>query len=82
MSSFTYKTDDGLYDVELLEDQAKIAFNYLAEVEAEIQTLGKRIDVLRAASKSFHEVIQGNLTEDALVSEEEDNGGEQPPYYL
>lgn len=37
MSSFTYKTDDGLYDVELLEDQAKIAFNYLAEVEAEIQ---------------------------------------------
>jgi hypothetical protein len=72
MTQFTYKTDNGLYNVELLEDQAKIAFNYLAEVEAEVQTLSKRIDVLRAAAKSFHEVVQENLTDSALIDEKEE----------
>ena len=35
MSSWTYKTDEGLYDVEKLSDEAKISFQYLAEVEAD-----------------------------------------------
>ena len=28
MTQFTFKTDDGLYDVEKLNDTAKTAFNY------------------------------------------------------
>tara|TARA_R100000149_G_C5878227_1_gene142427 strand:- start:3214 stop:3444 length:231 start_codon:yes stop_codon:yes gene_type:complete len=76
MSNWTYKTDEGLYDVEQLSDEAKVSFQYLAEVEAEIQTLGKRSDVLRAAAQTFHSVIQGSLTNDALVPEEEEDGGE------
>ena len=78
MSNWTYKTDEGLYDVEKLSDEAKISFQYLAEVEAEHQTLGKRSDVLRAAAQTFHGAIQGALSDDALVPEEteEDNGGE------
>ena len=49
MTQFTFKTDDGLYDVEKLNDTAKTAFNYLAEIQTEVQALSKRIDVLQAA---------------------------------
>ena len=72
MTQFTYKTDDGLYDVEKLNyDTAKVAFNYLAEVQAEIQSLTKRIDVLNAASKTYNQMVQDNLDPEALVTEEE-----------
>lgn len=78
MSQWTYKTDEGVYDVQLLSDEAKIAFSYLAEIEAELTTLGKRADVLRAAASMYHGTIQEALTNDALVPEEEseDDGGE------
>jgi hypothetical protein len=78
MSQWTYKTDEGLYDVQLLSDEAKVAFSYLAEVEAELNSLGKRADVLRAAASVYHKAIQDALTNDALVPEEEneESGGE------
>jgi hypothetical protein len=79
MASWTYKTDTGVYDVEQLSEEAKVSFQYLAEVEAELQTLGKRSDVLRAAAQTFHSVVQGSLTDDALVAEEvEEAEAEQP----
>ena len=71
MTQFTYKTDDGVSDVEKLNYAAQVAFNYLAEVQAEIQTLTKRIDVLNAASKTSNQMVQDNLDPEALVTEEE-----------
>jgi hypothetical protein len=71
MTQFTYKTEDGLYDVEKLNDTAKVAFNYLAEVQSEIQTLTKKIDVLNAASKTYNSMLQENLDPEALITEEE-----------
>ena len=71
MTQFTYKTDDGMYDVEKLNDTAKVAFNYLAEVQSEIQTLTKRIDVLNAANKTYNSMLQENLDPEALITEEE-----------
>ena len=71
MTQFTYKTDDGMYDVEKLNDTAKVAFNYLAEVQSEIQTLTKRIDVLNAAAKTYNDMLQENLDPEALITEEE-----------
>ena len=71
MTQFTYKTDDGMYDVEKLNDTAKVAFNYLAEVQSEIQTLTKRIDVLNAAAKTYNDMLQENLDPKALITEEE-----------
>ena len=70
MSTRTYKTEDSLYDVDLLNEEAQVSFAYLVEVEAEIQSLAKRIDVLRAAASKFHEVIQGAVTDDAIIKEE------------
>jgi hypothetical protein len=72
MTQFTFKTDDGLYDVEKLNDTAKTAFNYLAEVQSEIQTLRKRIDVLQAANNSFKDLMMENLDPDALIEEEKE----------
>jgi prefoldin subunit 5 len=60
-----------LYDAEKLNDTAKVAFNYLAEVQAEIQSLTKRIDVLNAAAKTYNQLVQDNLDPEALVTEEE-----------
>ncbi len=71
MSKFTFKTDDGLYDVEKLNDTAKTAFNYLAEIQAEVQGLTKRIDVLQAASSAYNAAIMDNLDDEAMIEEEE-----------
>jgi len=71
MSKFTFKTEDGLYDVEKLNDTAKTAFNYLAEIQAEVQGLNKRIDVLNAASAAYNSAIMDNLDDEAMIEEEE-----------
>jgi len=71
MAQFTFKTDDGLYDVEKLNDEAKISFNYLAEVQSEINTLTKRIDVLNAAAFTYKSKMLENLDPEALITEEE-----------
>ena len=72
MTQFTFKTDDGLYDVEKLNDTAKTAFNYLAEIQTEVQALSKRIDVLQAAGSAYKRAMMDNLDPDALIEEEED----------
>jgi hypothetical protein len=72
MSTRTYKTEDSLYDVDLLNEEAQVSFAYLVEVEGEIQGLAKRIDVLRAAASKFHEVIQSSVTDDAIIKEEKE----------
>ena len=71
MSSFTYKTEAGVYDVELLNDEAKITYNYLVEVQQEIETLAKRSNVLLAAKQTFITAMNNNLDEEALVTEED-----------
>lgn len=72
MAAYTYKADEGVYDVEKLNDTAKAAFNYLAELQSEIQGLSKKVDILNAAAKTFNDLIQDNLAEEALVLEEEE----------
>ena len=72
MAQYTFKTDDGLYDVEKLNDIAKTAFNYLAEIQTEVQGLSKRIDVLQAAASAYNAAIMDNLDEEALINEEEE----------
>jgi hypothetical protein len=70
MSKFSYKNDEGTYDVEMLSDDAKITFNYLVEIQQEIDSLTKRINVLLGAKQSFTTVMNDNLDEEALLKEE------------
>ena len=72
MAQYTFKTDDGLYDVEKLNDTAKTAFNYLAQIQTEVQGLTQRIDVLQAAASAYNAAIMDNLDEEALINEEEE----------
>ncbi len=76
MANWTYKTDNGVYDVEKLGDESKVSFQYLVEVEAELQTLAKRSDILRAAAQIFKGKIEESLTDEALVEEESEAEGE------
>ena len=71
MSNFTYKTEEGLYDVELLNDEAKLTYNYLVEVQQELDSLAKRSNVLLAAKQTFISAMNNNLDEGALVTEED-----------
>jgi hypothetical protein len=71
MSNFTYKTEAGVYDVELLNDEAKLTYNYLVEVQQELDTLAKRSNVLLAAKQTFITAMNNNLDEEALVTEED-----------
>jgi hypothetical protein len=71
MSNFTYKTEEGLYDVELLNDEAKLTYNYLVEVQQELDSLAKRSNVLLAAKQTFIAAMNNNLDEGALVTEED-----------
>jgi hypothetical protein len=71
MSNFTYKTEEGLYDVELLNDEAKLTYNYLVEVQQELDSLAKRSNVLLAAKQTFITAMNNNLDEGALVTEED-----------
>ena len=70
MSKFAYKNDEGTYDVEMLNDDAKITFNYLVEIQQEIDSLTKRINVLLGAKQSFTTVMNDNIDEEALLKEE------------
>ena len=70
MSKFSYKNDEGTYDVEMFSDDAKITFNYLVEIQQEIDSLTKRINVLLGAKQSFTTVMNDNLDEEALLKEE------------
>ena len=76
--TWTYTNEDGRYDAALLTDSGKQAFNLLLEVNAEIQTLGKRTAVLQAAAVQLNGVIQSGLTEEALIEavENDDEGSE------
>jgi hypothetical protein len=64
---WTYKTDEAVYDVSLLNEEAQLSFSYLAEVELEVQSLAKRIDILRAAGASLNNVLQSSLIEEAVI---------------
>ena len=65
--TWTYTNEEGRYDASVLEDPGKHAFYLLLEVNAEIQTLNKRTAVLQAAAIQLNTVIQGALTDDALI---------------
>ena len=71
--TWTYTNEDGRYDANLLTDSGKQAFNLLIEVNAEIQTLGKRSAVLQAAAIQLNSAIKDGLTEEALLEASEDS---------
>ena len=70
--TWTYTNEDGRYDASLLTDPGKQAFNLLLEVNTEIQTLGKRTSILKAAALQLNMVVQNGLTEEALIEPIED----------
>ena len=75
-SNLTYSTDEGVYDVGKLAEDARVAFGYLVEVQKELQVLNLRSNVLQAAQQTFNNIIQGNLDDEALTPNGETNGAD------
>ena len=75
-ASLTYSTDEGVYDVGKLDDEARVAFGYLVEVQKELQVLNLRSNVLQAAQQTFNKIIQSNLDDEALTPNGETNGAD------
>jgi len=68
--SITYKTDDGLYDVLKLNQDAQGYYSVIVECTNEVKALRKRIAVLEAATAHFNSQITPYLEDDALIDEE------------
>ena len=72
--SVTYKYDDKVYDPNNFKDEGKSYFNQVVQLQAEIETLHKKIAVLQAASITFNQRIREQLTDEMLVDESVQGG--------
>ena len=66
----TYKTENGVYDVLQLSQDAQGLFNVIVECTNEVNNLRRRIAVLDAAVQNFNGQMQEHLTDDALIEED------------
>tara|TARA_R100001369_G_scaffold6072_2_gene16619 strand:- start:45 stop:269 length:225 start_codon:yes stop_codon:yes gene_type:complete len=67
MSEPTYTVDDKQYQVHKFTDEGKIVFNYLVEIQQEINIFQKKIEILKAASITLNNKLNETLT-DSMVT--------------
>jgi len=67
MSEPTYTVDDRQYQVDKFTDEGKIVFNYLVEIQQEINIFQKKIEILKAASITLNNKLNETLT-DSMVT--------------
>ena len=59
-----YVLDDVSYEVSKFTDEGKIVFARLVEVQKDIQSLTRKIEILQAAAITLNVRIKDQLTED------------------
>jgi len=67
MNEPTYTVDDRQYQVDKFTDEGKIVFNYLVEIQQEINIFQKKIEILKAASITLNNKLNETLT-DSMVT--------------
>ena len=67
MSEPTYTVDDKQYQVDKFTDEGKLVFNYLVEIQQEINIFQKKIEILKAASITLNNKLNETLT-DSMVT--------------
>lgn len=63
----TYEHDGTKYDASKFNDEGKTFFNYMVEVNNEVNSLKRRMDILNAASINLSSNLKKLLTDDMLV---------------
>lgn len=67
MNEPTYTVDDRQYQVDKFTAEGKIVFNYLVEIQQEINIFQKKIEILKAASITLNNKLNETLT-DSMVT--------------
>ena len=73
-NDWAYVHEDGRYRVSLLSPDGQSAFRLLLGAENDIRSLQDRIVMAQAAMVTLNTKIQEELTDDALITEEEQTG--------
>jgi hypothetical protein len=73
-NDWTYVHEDGRYRVSLLSPDGQTAFRLLLGAENDVRSLQDRIVMAQAAMVTLNTKIQEELTDDALITEEEQTG--------
>ena len=66
-----YAKDDSKYNVNNFNDEAKLSFTYLIEINQEVMALTKRITILQAASVTLSQKIDDQLTSNMVIKNAE-----------
>lgn len=69
----TFTVDDKTYDVNKFTNEAKIAAVRISRLNAEINALTEQAEDKKAASVTYKSVIDGQLSDEMLIEEEEES---------
>tara|TARA_Y100000361_G_C11031964_1_gene275292 strand:+ start:469 stop:729 length:261 start_codon:yes stop_codon:yes gene_type:complete len=69
----TFTVDDKTYDVNKFTNEAKVAVVRISRLNAEINALTEQAEDKKAASVTYKSVIDGQLSDEMLIEEEEES---------
>ncbi len=68
IKKITYENEGVRYDATKFSSEGKTFFAYMVDINQEIATCKRRIDILQAASITFNSKLKEHLTEDMEVT--------------
>lgn len=71
MKDNTVVVDGKTYDLDELTDECTLACSLFQEVQGEIVQVSRKLDILRASSIALTTKIQELVSDDALITEED-----------
>jgi hypothetical protein len=66
-----YTQDEKVYDIEKVSAEGQATFMLLAEIQKRIEGLEEDLTINQAAAIALHEKMQGHLTDDAIVEDDD-----------
>lgn len=67
VKKITYENEGVRYDATKFSSDGKALLNYMVDINQEIGTCKRRIDILQAASITFNSKLKEYLTDDMVV---------------
>jgi hypothetical protein len=67
VKKITYENEGVRYDATKFSSDGKALLNYMVDINQEIGTCKRRIDILQAASITFNSKLKEHLTDDMVL---------------
>ena len=74
-NKITYENEGVRYDATKFSSDGKAFFGYMMDINQEIVTCKRRVDILQAASITFNSKLKEHLTDDMVVVDTVDEVG-------